>query len=338
MADDDQNNGGADLTPSQDEVEWGQAADEFAQERDFKPPVKEKPKDEPKPEDGKKPEDAPQPTDEEKKAEQEAADKKAAEEAEAEKAKGETPEQTEARHKKEAEDAKAAEEAAANEPPDNPETREYRQRQREIAEDEKAIKADIRKEMFSELQTELLDADGDPIRTIEDVQKLMNPNTGKPFTDEEAAAWLLAAQRHLRDEQEKSEKRIDEIAQVNLDIRDWSNAVRKKYGEFIKANPDVWKPIWAEYEATLVKDEKTEIITKAPVNLERFAEVALAPHIKLAEQVQKQAEEDQKNKQEQDRKKTRTDRSDVVSGAKTGVKDKEEEEWEDVAKEYYEGK
>lgn len=340
----------ADLTPTADDVEWGQANDSFAKNKDFQPGQPKK-VEEPKKAEEAKPAEKPegeenQQTPEEKKAAEEkakadedAAAKVKADAEEAEKAKNETPEQTEARHKKEAEEAAAKQKKEEEEPADDPVVREQRQVQRRMQEDERAIKADIRKEMFADVPTELLDADGDPIKSIDDVQKLTNPNTGKPFTEEEAAAWLLRAQEHLKKQQDEADGKIEEIAQANLDIKDWSDSVRKDYGAFIKANPDIWNPIWAEYERTLVKDEKTEIIIKAPVNLKNFVDVALAPHLKLAEQMQKQSEQEQKDKDNKGRQQSQSDRSDILPGGKTSkVTDPEDEEWDKAAKSYYETK
>lgn len=315
----------ADLVPSQDDVEWGQANDQFANERGYKPgdPLK-------KPEEGKdgdkskptgnEPEGTPKPNEEKSTPDN-----------------GNKPDDPNAKPEPpKPDDAENEEESGAEEEVvDDPATREYRQHQRQISENEQAIKADIRKELFSDVQLEILDADGEPIKTIEDVQKHINPNTGKAFTEEEAGAWLLKKQQGINEKRENVDKQVDEIAQTLLDMQDWSRAVKAKYGAFIKANPDIWKPIWEEYQNTLTKDEKSQIITKAPVNLEKFADVALAPHIKLAEQVQAQNQQEQKNKQEQQRKQARQDRSDIYGGGKPEVTDKEDEEWNQAAKDLY---
>lgn len=314
---------GAAATPTPPQDEWGAANDAFALSKSD--PLKkegDKDADKDKPA-GVPPEGAPKPDD--KKPTPAEGDKPADKD---------KPDGAEGEDK----DKPGEGEPQPPEPPDDPEARAYRQRQRQLAEDEAAIKTDIRKQLFSDVQTELTDADGDPIRSIEDVQKLTNPNTGKPFTEEEAGAWLLAAKKHLNERNEEVEKKIDGIAQANLDLRDWSDAVRTKYGEFIKANPGIWQPIWAEYERTLEKDEKSELITRAPVNLERFVDVALAPHIKLVETTQQQAEQEQKDKVEKDKKQVRADRSDIYAGGKSGTPDKDDEEWGQAAKEYYEGK
>lgn len=326
-----------------DDKEWAHATTDFENDKGVPPPSKP-------PE--KKEESEDEKTDEEKKAEQDKADadkkasedaeaKKKADEAEAEKAKNETPEQTAARHKadKEAADKKAQEEADAA--PANREVRDYRTLNRIAAEDSAAMEADIRKEMFSDVITELQDSDGDPIRTIDDVQKLINPNTKKNFTEEEAGAWLLAAQQHLNKKVAETDKQVKEISEVNLSLKDQADNVREKWGDLLKTMPQLNKQLYAEWQNTLVKDEKSDIIIKAPVSLERFFDTALAGYAKLAERLAKEAEADKdgkanKDKKEQDRKDEKEDRSDVQQRGKPNTQDPEDEEWGKAAKAYYE--
>jgi hypothetical protein len=286
----------APVVDATEDKEWEQAAEDFSKGVD---PIekKEEPKDDKVQEDGGKDDTEPKETPEEK--------------AEAEKPK---------------EEPKVE---------DNPVIREQRAVQREIAEDQKAMKEDIRKEMFGDVPTQLLDADGDPIRTIADMQKLLNPNTQKPFTEEEAAAYLFQAQKHLEEQLKEVEQKVDSIAEVNLSIKDQSDNVRTKYGGLLNAMPDLRKAVWAEFEKTLKKDEKSGIIIEAPVSLERFYDIALQPYANYAaklkkEDAQRQAEEDKKQ-QSQDK----TDRTDIFSGGKSDTKDAEEKEWEAAAKVVY---
>lgn len=330
-----------DLKPDQDDLEWGQAAEEFAAEKGAKlgDPVDkaEDGKDGKKPED-KKPEGDKPVVDPAKAAEA----KKKADELEAEMQKTETPEETKARHE---EEEKAAKQAEADKAAENPAYRDQRAVQREIQADEQAMKDDVRKEMFSDMQTELLDGDGDPMNTIEDVMKHINPNTkteanpkGRAFNEEEAAMYLLRATQHLKETNAKIEKQIEDIATVNMDIRDQADAVRTKYGAVLKKMPDVAKKLYAEYQNTLVKDEKTGIITKAPVNMETFYEVALAPYQKTAEDLNKNTEAEEKaakDKKEAERQKIRQDRGDIYGGGKPDNMDADEKEWADAAKVVY---
>lgn len=214
--------------------------------------------------------------------------------------------------------------------------REQRAIQNEMLADETAVKDDIRKEMFDDVPTELLDADGDPIRTIEDVQKLMNPVTKKQFTEEQAAMWLLAAQQNLNKQLQDIERKTTEIASVNLSLKDESDIVNEKYGKLLETVPGLRKRVWAEYAKTLEKDEKTNIITKAPVSLEKFYDIALQGYAKLAEQMKASEEAEQKHAEEKATIQSQSDRSDIYSAGKTDTTSGEDKEWAKAAKEYYE--
>lgn len=349
------NDASADATAANDDAEWDQINKDFKEENDVQTPDK-------KDDSGKDDKDKKDytPTKEElddlkirqekEKSEKETADaKKKAEEEEAEKAKNETPEQTKTRHEKEAADKKEAEElaAATNKTPDvDNSVRDQRAAVREMQADLKATKSDVREKMFDDLQTELTDADGDPIRTIEDVMKLMNPNTRKPFTEEEAASYLLQAQAHLDKQIKEAESKIEEIAEVNVGLKDDADTVRGKYGELFKAMPALQKEVYAAFAETLIRDEKTGIIVKAPVSMLRFYDTALAGYVKLAQQLEaqakakttadKNAKAGEEAKKKTEKKQDQTDREDITSSGKSDTTDPEDKEWGDVAKDYYE--
>lgn len=310
-----------------EDKEWDQAQDNFAKENDHKPEKEEEPK---------KPEVPENETEEEKKAreEKEAADKKA--KGEEERA-NETPEQKAEREKKEKEAADA--EAAKTETPgEQPDTRSVL---REMAADEKAIKDDIREQMFSDVPTQLEDEDGDPIKSIDDLTgKRVNPKTGKAFTEEEAAAFLLDMNNKIRDRLTEVEKEVEQIAETNISIKEGSENIKRKYGELLKVNPNgVREKVWAAFERTLVVDEKTKIITKAPVPIEEFYDLALEPYAKFAEKLEADAaaEEARQNKDEEKdeelkRAKDNSDRADLTPGSASAGTDKEDEEWGKAAK------
>lgn len=251
----------------------------------------------------------------------------------------ETPEQKAEREKKEAE-AKPAEEPA---PRDEVASR-ARSAQREMAAERQALAEDIRKELFSDVKNELLDSDGDPIRTVADVMKLVNPNTGKPFTSDEATMYLFEAQKHLDQTMASVEKQVEQIAETNLSLKDQSDNVLAKYGDLLKSMPGLRDQIWAEFSKTLEKDEKSGIITKAPVSLENFYDIALQPWAKMSQKLEADeaanaAAEAEKAKQQEEinQKKTQSDRGDIFSAGKSDTMDPEEKEWANAAKQYYEG-
>ena len=240
-----------------------------------------------------------------------------------------------------AERAKAAKVAEEKDEPIDTASIDARVAARAAAANVEAVKTDIRTKMFSDTPQVLQDADGDPIKTIEDVTKLNNPLTGKAFTTDEAAAWLLSAQQQFNQNLASMEKQIDQITEVNLDLKDQADMVTYEYGELLKAMPDLQKELWTEYEKTMVTDTKTGIITKAPVSLTNFYKLALKPYVDLAAKLEAdntvattEAEKVAADKVKSDaeaekvRKRTaRQDRSDIYGGGKVDTMSDEEKEW-----------
>lgn len=232
--------------------------------------------------------------------------------------------------------------------PEEPDTTvsDIRRAQRETAKFTEEVKADVREKMFADEPKALVDNDGDPINTIDDVMKLNDPRTGEPFTVEAAGSWLLAAQQQFNKQLADTDKLIDQIAEVHVDLKDQADAINYKYGEFLKARPDLRDELWAKYEASLVKDKDSGIITGMPMSLETFYEAALTPYAKLAESMEAQSEQEAKDaaeaktaadKAEADEKKRKdaTDRSDIFGPGQEDLTDDEEKEWNDAAADYY---
>lgn len=187
----------------------------------------------------------------------------------------------------------------------------------------------------------LADADGDPIRGIDDVMKLVNPRTGEPFTEEQAGMWLLNAQSRMRDNVSDMNSRVEEIASTGISMKQESEQVAWQYGELLKAMPDLQKELWDQYEQTLIKDPKTGIVTKAPVSLQKFYETALEPYAALARRLETQGDLSAPGTpaappapatptpavQEQQRQQRRQDRSDIYGGGKVDDVSDEAKEW-----------
>lgn len=239
--------------------------------------------------------------------------------------------------KKKSEEASADDDSAQDKVDPYATQRDARQVQRELEADTRAMRDDIRKELYSDLQTELTDADGDPIRTPADVMKLLNPNTQKPFTEEEAVQYLFAAQKHLDKELATAEKEIERVADIQIMIRDETDNIRAKFGEILTKMPELRKEIWADYKATLKLDPKTSVIIDAPISLERFFERALQPYAEYAETLKSQQAQtaETKKAEVQQRKQTQADRQDITSGGKGDVTDPEDEEWNKAFKKQY---
>lgn len=247
----------------------------------------------------------------------------------------ETAEQKVEREKKEKEEAdKIAAEVAANLPPDA-DARKARQTQREAQQQVEAVAKDVREKMFKDAPTVLQDADGDPITSIADVMKLINPATNEGFTQEEAGMWLLAAQQKFNQNLADMDKRITQIAETLVDVKDQADSITYKYGDLLKSDEKLRDRLWAQYEGTLIKDPESGIIIGAPVNMEEFYDIALAPYAKLAENMKNSTDEADRvakeaaDKAEKDRKaKERADRSDIFGRGNVDANtDPEDKEW-----------
>lgn len=193
----------------------------------------------------------------------------------------------------------------------------------------------------------LADADGDPIRGIDDIMKLVNPRTGQPFTEEQAGMWLLNANQKMRDNITDMATQINEIASTGITMKEESEVIAWQYGELLKAMPDLQKELWADYEKTLVKDPKTGIVTKAPVSLAKFYERALQPYATLAEKLEADAAgtppaagtpaapatppAPDKGAEAAARAARRADRSDIYGGGKTNDVSDDDKEWGQAA-------
>lgn len=298
--------------PSQDDQEWEAAAQDFKAEAGLKP------------EEAKPNEDAKVPKD------------------------PETPATPGAEDNKPPEGEATLEEQAAEATPQDTTIRDQRAIQRELLEDQKAMRDDIRKEMFADLdkKNQLVDADGDPITKPEDLLAIINPNTKKPFTLTQATAYLLQWRQKTDDEINEAEKQIEQIAETQLSIKDQADNVLAKYSGLLKEKPELGKALWESYAETLEKNEDSGIIIRAPQSLEKFADIALKGHQEAFEARQaaaqapaptpEQVQQEEKQK-EVIKKQTRSDREDIFSGGKTETMDEEEKEWAKVAKEHYEG-
>lgn len=189
----------------------------------------------------------------------------------------------------------------------------------------------------------LADKDGDPIRDMNDLMQRVNPNTGKPFTEEQAGMYLLTAQQRMRDNVAAMQNRVDEIASTGLTMREESEVVAWEYGELLKAMPELQKDLWDEYKRTLVTDPKTGIVTKAPSSLKKFYEIALEPYAELGRRLEAQGaqtpapgtsttppatnpKKDQQAAQEK-RQQARQDRSDIYGGGKVDDATDDDKEW-----------
>jgi hypothetical protein len=259
---------------------------------------------------------------------------------------------------------KSGEENSDEEEAPDQSNRTARQTAREAAAEVEAVAKDVRKEIFTHEEEidgkkrqfledndgnryflkdgkpVLSDKDGDAINTIQDVMGLMNPRTGEAFTEEEAAQWLLSAQQRFNQGLANMDNQINQISELNVDLKDQADSITFQYGELLKAMPELQEQLWAKYSKSFTTDPKTNIITAAPLSMEDFYEIALQPYVKLAEALE--AQETERVEQEKvaadaKRKTTRLDRSDIYGRGKVDDMDDDEKEWAEANKSYFGG-
>lgn len=221
---------------------------------------------------------------------------------------------------------------------------QHRAIQREIEQDRVEVRTDVKKELYPDWSDDILDDQGKAMKTPRDVMNHINPNTGKRFTEEEATAWLFAAQKHKDKERAEMTERVEHIADVMITQRDEADYIKGKYGKLLAQLPNLRKEIWADYRATLVVDKESGLIVDAPVSLKRFFERALKPYADYAAELQAkntatQPTTEQKPTQtDAQRKQTQQDREEITSAGGGSVEDPEEKAWADAARKHYEGK
>lgn len=185
----------------------------------------------------------------------------------------------------------------------------------------------------------LADKDGDPLDSLDKVMAHTNPNTGRPFTEEEAGMWLLQAQAKLRDDVSNIGERVNDIATTNLTLKDEADIINYEFGALLR-HPDfkdIRANLWTQYQKTLTMDPKTGFITKAPVSMEQFYRTALEPYARMGRTLEtQQAQQQQQQEQQQEQAKTakqqrRQDRSDIYGGGKTDVRTDDTKEWDAAA-------
>lgn len=231
--------------------------------------------------------------------------------------------------------------------------REQRAAHREIAADEEAMREDVIKTLYPDMDDTLRDADGDPIRSIDDAMKLLDPRTGEPFTEEAAAQFLIAAQGQLSRQNEENRKEAERVAQINIDLRDAADDIREKYGDLLNHKPEgseatLGQLIMSEYRKTLKTHEGTDVIVEAPVSIKTFFDTVMAPYAQMtsqqkAEQTAQEAAKTEaeskaeKLEKENRRLRTRFDRDDIFSrdSDRDDSMSQEDKEWAQAVKEVY---
>jgi hypothetical protein len=202
-----------------------------------------------------------------------------------------------------------------------------------------ALKKEVAETLYPEgIDRQLRDSDGDPITGIDDLVKLNNPRTGELFTDEEAGAWLLAAQQKLNKDIEQVESFIEQVAETNANVTEGAERVAAKYGDILKADDKLRQSLITAYDKTLVKDPKTGITISAPLTPEEFFDPILGPRMAEKVEADQAAAAKAKADAEKAAKDGQSDRGDLKPSGKSDNIDPEDKEWAEAYKEYEEGK
>lgn len=211
----------------------------------------------------------------------------------------------------------------------------------------KSMQAEVLDKLYPEgIDRVLRDSDGDPINGIDDLTKLVNPKTGDLFTEEEAGRWLLEAQQKLNQDIQQLETYASEIVDTNISLKDGSERVAELYGDLLATVPEMADKLLDAYSRTLVRDPKTGIVIKAPVDVVEFYSMALAPYKDVAELAAQKAEADkkaadeaakkaaeEKKKQEKTNQREREDLK--PKGRAKAPKSEDEEAWDDAYEDYF---
>ena len=201
-----------------------------------------------------------------------------------------------------------------------------------------SFKSEVASKLYPEgIDRQLRDSDGDPITGIDDLTKLINPATQDYFTDEEAGAWLLAAQRKLNEDVQTVEKFVEDVAETNFQIEAGAARVVEKYGKVLKENPQLADRLLAGYNKTLIKDPNTGVAIKAPVEVEEFFDLALEPMLTQQAKEAEAAAAASKAAEAKAKKAKQSERGDMKFSGKSENLDPDDKEWAEALKSYEEG-
>ena len=187
---------------------------------------------------------------------------------------------------------------------------------------DEALNAIIKDIYPDEVPNPLVDADGDPIKGVSDMLNLINPQTGEPFTYDQARAWM---DERTSQYQSALAERADEARAImanNQAVNDGAVEVKSKYGKILDANPELASQLVQTYKKTLNMTESGHV-KSAPVDIREFYDIALKPYIEVQQKQQKQ----------ESVKRTRADRADVSGSGDTDDRSESDKEWDNAFRE-----
>lgn len=137
------------------------------------------------------------------------------------------------------------------------------------------------------LDRNIYDSDGNVVHTAQDIidRGLFNPKTQAPFESyEEAASWMMDAQKTKNEEAERLESQAEALAELNVNLMEDQQRVVDQWGDTLKAMPEVAKRLADTYVRHFVKsDPKTEMIVEVAKTPTEFYNEMVPLYVQAAE-------------------------------------------------------
>lgn len=249
-------------------------------------------------------------------------------------------------------DDEATPPAPSDEPEEKPATREeIKAALRELQSEQtgrtsglNAMQQEVLETLYPEgVDRQLRDADGDPIKGIEDLTGvdpqtgqqvgagLINPVSGEVFTEDEAGRYILRGQQKLNEQVQLMEDQAYGIAEAQLSLKESSERVEAEFGHILDSMPaEMNKQLADAYIQTLHRDPQSGMVVKAPLDAYEFYSIALAGAKTLA---QAQPAAAPAAKTPPAKRTNKGDRADLSQRGTPKQISQDEKEWEEAFKE-----
>ena len=132
----------------------------------------------------------------------------------------------------------------------------------------------------------IYDTNGRVIKTAQDIvdRGLINERTNEPYTYEEAASFILEANRKMTENINELNSWAETVAEQNISLAEGNERVMSKWGDILKAMPQLAKKLADTYITTQLEFDKTgNYITKMSMEPERFYDLTLTPYKELGQ-------------------------------------------------------
>ena len=163
--------------------------------------------------------------------------------------------------------------------------REYNSETTERVEAVQSVASEVISEIYPEgVDTTIYDSNGVAIKTAQDiVDRGLLKADGEPFTYEEAASWMMAAQQQMNQNLSELKDYATYVAARNISLSESSKRVMDKWGDVINTLPkEERERLAAKYmEGHLEFAKNGNFITKMSMTPEDFYDIALSPYRQL---------------------------------------------------------